>query len=120
MHTYAFLKYGGWVSGVDVLRGKGAIHFLICLIFGLLANSSFALPEIEVGAFSQCYIFTQKPQDTTSPDLNLPKKPIKLSLRDAIMLALRCNPTIVNAELDRISQKFNLIVADHQFEWQPS
>ena len=42
-----------------------------------------------------------------------------LSLRDAIMLALRFNPNIANAELDRITQKYELRVAEHDFEWQP-
>ncbi len=47
------------------------------------------------------------------------KPPHFMSLHDAIMLALRFNPKIANAELDRITQKYALREAEHQFEWQP-
>lgn len=42
--------------------------------------------------------------------------PIRLSLQEAILLALRTNPAIQNAELKRISDKFRLVVAHNEFE----
>lgn len=45
-------------------------------------------------------------------------KPIVLSLKDAIFLGLRKNPTIENTELDRITQKYAVIVAKNMFEPQ--
>ncbi|WP_133127734.1 TolC family protein [Legionella nagasakiensis] len=41
-----------------------------------------------------------------------------LSLREAILLALRYNPNIQNAELDRIIQRYQLRLAENQFEVQ--
>lgn len=41
---------------------------------------------------------------------------IHLSLRDAILLALRYNPNIQNAELDRIVQRYQLRLAQNEFE----
>lgn len=41
-----------------------------------------------------------------------------LSLKDAILLALRYNPNIQNAELDRITQRYQLRVAQSEFEMQ--
>lgn len=42
----------------------------------------------------------------------------KLSLREAILLALRYNPNIQNAELDRIVQRYQLRLAHNEFELQ--
>ncbi|KTD19791.1 Outer membrane protein [Legionella londiniensis] len=41
-----------------------------------------------------------------------------LSLREAILLALRYNPNILNAELDRIIQRYQLRLANNEFELQ--
>ena len=41
---------------------------------------------------------------------------IKLTLREAILLALRYNPNIKNAELDRIIQRYQLRLAYNEFE----
>lgn len=46
------------------------------------------------------------------------KKLYKLSLREAILLALRYNPNIQNAELDRIVQHYQLRLANNEFELQ--
>jgi outer membrane protein TolC len=45
-------------------------------------------------------------------------KAYKLSLREAILLALRYNPNIQNAELDRIVQHYQLRLAHNEFELQ--
>lgn len=42
----------------------------------------------------------------------------KLSLREAIFLALRYNPNIRNAELDRVVQRYQLRLANNEFEMQ--
>ena len=41
---------------------------------------------------------------------------LQLSLREAILLALRYNPNIKNAELDRIIQRYQLRLAHNEFE----
>ncbi|KTC94080.1 outer membrane efflux protein [Legionella erythra] len=46
------------------------------------------------------------------------KKTQHLSLREAILLALRYNPNIKNAELDRIIQRYQLRLAHNEFELQ--
>jgi len=53
----------------------------------------------------------------TSPDTKT-KKIQHLSLREAILLALRYNPNIQNAELDRIIQRYQLRLANNEFELQ--
>lgn len=45
-------------------------------------------------------------------------KTLHLSLTDAIFLALRYNPNIQNAELDRIIQRYQLRLAHNEFELQ--
>ena len=45
-----------------------------------------------------------------------PNKILQLSLREAILLALRYNPNIKNAELDRIIQRYQLRLAHNEFE----
>ena len=52
------------------------------------------------------------------PNLGYAAKAKRLSLREAILLALRYNPVIKNAEIDRVTQKFNLLLAFHEFEWR--
>lgn len=53
----------------------------------------------------------------TSPEVRH-KKVQRLSLREAILLALRYNPNIQNAELDRIVQRYQLRLAHNEFELQ--
>lgn len=53
----------------------------------------------------------------TSTDLQN-KKPLQLTLKDAILLALRYNSNIQNAELDRIIQRYQLRLAYNEFELQ--
>ncbi|WP_420795225.1 TolC family protein [Legionella moravica] len=43
---------------------------------------------------------------------------LRLSIREAILLALRYNPNIQNAELDRIIQRYQLRLAHNEFELQ--
>lgn len=53
----------------------------------------------------------------TAPDTKN-KKARHLSLREAILLALRYNPNIQSAELDRIVQRYQLRLAHNEFELQ--
>ena len=46
------------------------------------------------------------------------RKIVQLRLRDAILLALRYNPNIQSAELDRIIQRYELRLAHNEFELQ--
>jgi len=46
------------------------------------------------------------------------KSVLHLSIREAILLALRYNPNIQNAELDRIIQRYQLRLANNEFELQ--
>ena len=48
----------------------------------------------------------------------LNKKKLYLTLREAILLALRYNPNIQNAELDRVIQRYQLRLAHNEFELQ--
>lgn len=42
----------------------------------------------------------------------------RLTLRESVMLSLRHNPSVTNAEIDRINQKYSLLVSRREFEWQ--
>ena len=53
----------------------------------------------------------------TSPTTSS-RKTIRLDLKEAILLALRYNPNIQNAELDRIIQRYQLRTAYNEFELQ--
>lgn len=53
----------------------------------------------------------------TAPHVK-PHHLLHLSLKEAILLALRYNPNIQNAELDRIIQRYRLRVAYREFELQ--
>lgn len=46
------------------------------------------------------------------------KPPLSLSLHDAILLSLRFSPVVKGAEIQRVVDKFNLSVAQNQFEFQ--
>jgi outer membrane protein TolC len=57
--------------------------------------------------------------------IELPTSPVarsktlqRLTIREAILLALRYNPNIQNAELDRIIQRYQLRLAHNEFELQ--
>ncbi|MFI4962528.1 MAG: hypothetical protein ACHP6H_01580, partial [Legionellales bacterium] len=46
------------------------------------------------------------------------KKPMSMSLDEAILLSLRFSPVVKAAEIQRVVDKFNLSVARNQFEFQ--
>lgn len=63
------------------------------------------------------YMLTHWVDLPTSPEASH-KKTQRLSLKEAILLALRYNPNIQNAELDRIVQRYQLRLAHNEFELQ--
>tara|TARA_Y100001968_G_scaffold77666_1_gene68936 strand:- start:799 stop:2436 length:1638 start_codon:yes stop_codon:yes gene_type:complete len=104
------------------------IHQLYCISLGLLALLSTS------GAIAQATYDTAEqrlqsaiatPEFMLNHWIELPQAPTKLksrlhklSLREAILLALRYNPNIQNAELDRVVQRYQLRTAYNQFELQ--
>jgi len=58
-----------------------------------------------------------QPGVVTTPTLALPstKKPLHLSVREAILLSLRNNPNIRSADLGRVMDKFSLLVAHNAY-----
>lgn len=64
------------------------------------------------------YLFGLLMLTFTAFALETPPAPKQLTLHDAVWLSLRYNPNIKNAEVDRVVQKYNLVVAKNQFELQ--
>ena len=65
------------------------------------------------------------PESVLHSWIELPSSPVsrkktihQLSIREAILLALRYNPNIQNVELDRIVQRYQLRLANNEFELQ--
>jgi outer membrane protein TolC len=78
-------------------------QFFWLLLFCIVSVSGFAQDLTET---------SDNPNRTTTP---VPKE---LTLRDAIMLALRYHPNVRNAEIDRVTQKYSLLVAQSVFDLQ--
>jgi outer membrane protein len=64
-------------------------------------------------------VTTKKQKKTTKKQTNKPK-PLILTLKDAILLSIRYNPDLQNAELTRVTDKYAVVVAKNQFEPQYS
>lgn len=105
-------------------------HFLVSmalLLICFIGYSQSALPPIlqSDGSEGRLGAAIQNPEYMlhhwvalpTAPKSNT-KKPLHLSLREAILLALRYNPNIQSAELDRIIQRYQLRLAYNAFELQ--
>lgn len=75
---------------------------------GARLRSAIANPEFLLGGWIEL---------PTSP-ASRNKKVQQLSIREAILLALRYNPNIQNLELDRIIQRYQLRLANNEFELQ--
>ncbi len=76
-------------------------------------------------AHQRLAIATKNPEYMLDHWIDLPTSPasighktLHLSLKDAILLALRYNPNIQNVELDRIIQRYQLRLAHNEFELQ--
>ena len=63
------------------------------------------------------FIDTEKPQ-VAIPNSITPKTQGLLTLREAILLALRHNLDVQNSELDRISAKYNFNLVENAYHWQ--
>jgi len=81
------------------------------------SNLSSAEQRLQMAIANPEYMLDNWVELPVSPDAQ--KKTVKnLSLREAILLALRYNPNIKNAELDRIIQRYDLRLAHNEFELQ--
>ncbi|STO32444.1 TolC family protein [Legionella bozemanae] len=107
-------------------RGRAVAFFLVYYLFGF---NAWSLPTTEDLQVKQAEERLQKaienPEFMLHNWIELPTSPAArnktvhhLSLREAILLALRYNPNIQNAELDRIVQRYQLRLAHNQFELQ--
>jgi outer membrane protein TolC len=55
---------------------------------------------------------------TFADNLPNPPKPKKLTLQDAVLLSLRYNPQVQSAQINRVVEKYGLVVAKNQYELQ--
>ncbi|MGQ3889654.1 TolC family protein [Legionella sp. CNM-1927-20] len=78
---------------------------------------SQASQRLETAIANPEYMLKNWVELPTAPNIRN-KKIQRLSLREAILLALRYNPNIQNAELDRIIQRYQLRLANNEFELQ--
>ena len=85
--------------------------FVLLMALSNVALALYPLPPLTYQAWTIPKVELPVPRKTYIP-------PKKLTLRDAILLALRSNPNVRNAELQRVSDKFALEVARNQFEPQ--
>lgn len=89
-------------------------------------NPLFALPAEQEASQQRLKAAIDNPEYMLNHWIELPtfsktrahKKILHLSLREAILLALRYNPNIQNAELERIIQRYALRLAHNAFELQ--
>lgn len=104
-------------------------RFFLFLICSLLGFNTWALvvPENEqvIQAETRLEKAIANPEFMLKSWIELPTSPAarkkavhRMSLREAILLALRYNPNIKNAELDRIVQRYQLRLAHNEFELQ--
>lgn len=70
-----------------------------------------SLPESYDADLHQIWPYIPHPKDT----ITFPKK---LTLQDAILLALRYNPNVEDSEIQRIVDKYNIILEHYNFEPQ--
>lgn len=106
-------------------------QYQFIIVLGLLGFSSLSLSNPSLVPQKMDTSFTRLKEAIHNPEyvlthwIALPTAPkdakkitLKLSLKDAILLALRYNPNIQNAELDRIIQRYQLRLAYNEFEVQ--
>jgi len=97
------------------------------LLLACVAGQAFARAVPEAGAvivqpdtglpnITNPYLPAPEPEPRVSADKQLPAQ--TLSLQEAILLALRMNPSIKSSEYQRVMDKFNLVVAHNEFEPQ--
>lgn len=105
---------------------KGILLFLFISLF---TRQIWSIPAVENSSIKEAEDRLQKaienPEFMLKHWIELPTSPAsrnkaihQLSLREAILLALRYNPNIQNVELDRIVQRYQLRLAYNEFELQ--
>jgi outer membrane protein TolC len=116
------------------MNGRGWIFFIACFFCNgvLQAGSLYRWVDDSVAEEQRVEVAHQRLDDAmkdpeylldhwvdlpTSPTTRS-RKQLKLTLREAILLSLRYNPNIQNAELDRIVQRYQVRLAHNEFELQ--
>ncbi|MCC5791475.1 MAG: TolC family protein [Legionellaceae bacterium] len=107
------------------IRGYWAMMWGALLLSGLWSGSAVASHKPLAHAEDRLAEAIRNPEFMLQHWIDLPvadtetgQSAQKLSLRDAILLALRYNPNIQSAELDRIIQRYQLRLAENAFELQ--
>jgi len=87
-------------------------------LFLIATGSIWAQPVSTASSAVSSKAVSAVPNKTVkkTPSQKPAESPIILPLEDAIFLALRNNPTIKSTELTRITQKYAVVVARHQFQ----
>ncbi|MGL5742261.1 MAG: TolC family protein [Legionella sp.] len=109
-----------------MMAKKNALLFLLCCLFGSSGWSIETSQELQIKqAEERLQQAIENPEFMLDHWIELPTSPAArnktqhhLSLREAILLALRYNANIQNAELDRILQRYQLRLAHNEFELQ--
>lgn len=109
-HTFALSKLIKTVLGATILLK------LLTAQAALPLSPTYPNP-IEPAIQNPEYVLDHWIEMPVSPETKQ-EKPLSLSLREAILLALRYNPNIQNAELDRIIQRYQLRLAHNAYELQ--
>lgn len=112
---------GGWLSFAYALPNKpaktGSLYRWVASPSTEMQRISKADERLDDAIKNPEYMLHHWVDLPTSPTSHTRKK-LHLSLREAILLALRYNPNIQNAELDRIVQRYQLRLAHNEFELQ--
>lgn len=105
------------MSRLRLLSTKALIFASLCLASIGVSYSQTENNDLQQAIANPEYMLDHWIELPTAPEAK-GKIILKLSLRNAILLALRYNPNIQNAELDRIIQRYQLRLAHNEFELQ--
>lgn len=100
--------------------------FLLCSLLSFPAGAAVSADDLPVQqAEERLQKAIANPEFMLKGWIELPTSPAarkkkvqRMGLREAILLALRYNPNIQNAELDRVIQRYQLRLAHNEFEVQ--
>ena len=118
------LVYVFVTSALSIANAKTSVSEKKTAPFRWVKNPSAEIKRLDASA-QRLKKAIHSPEYMLDNWVNLPTSPnttsrkiLHLSLREAILLALRYNPNIQNAELDRIVQRYQLRLAHNEFELQ--
>ncbi len=105
--------------------GTICLSFIVGVVSVCLSHTLNSAPISPVDAEQRLIAAVHNPEymldhwvDLPTAPLSITRKSKHLTLREAILLALRYNPNIQNSELDRIIQRYQLRLANNAFELQ--